>query len=163
MHKQPSALRFIAASSVGTSIRPVSLWLSLALKEVMRNCDALWSTSLKQAGVPCSRSWMIKDSTYFIDLVRGVRRKMAAPLPAAFVQTFDFKTLYTKIPLADLKSRVGALFELGFDAQAVHNLNFIALSRGDAEWKTTKQGLVPRLVRITRLLTKLTSSHISDC
>jgi hypothetical protein len=98
MHKQPSALRFIAASSVGTSIRPVSLWLSLALKEIMHSCDTLWSTTLKQAGVPCSRSWMIKDSTSFIDLVRGVRLQMAAPRPPAFFQTLILRLCIRRFP-----------------------------------------------------------------
>ena len=105
-HKQPVGIRFMAGSAQ-SAMKPLSVTLSLGLKALMPDVDALWnSVSARIPGFSPSGSWIISDSTSVPNLVQRCRGSWRA---GARIATYDFSTMYTTLPHADMKARLRAL------------------------------------------------------
>jgi hypothetical protein len=133
MHKDPPSWRMISAASVGTSMQTMSKWISRGLKEVLRCCDRLFVQVVEDAGVPCTGSWVLKDTDGFVEMLREVK-STGLSKDEAYFRVYDFKTLYTSIPLADLKTRLTALIAQIFQVQADKGLNVLVVSEDGSKW-----------------------------
>jgi hypothetical protein len=105
-HKQPVGIRFMAGSAQ-SAMKPLSVGISLGLKALMPDVDALWnSVSARIPGFAPHGSWIISDSTAVPTLVQRCRKSWKA---GGRIATYDFSTMYTTLPHADMKSRLRAL------------------------------------------------------
>ena len=96
LHKTPYKARFIAGSSSCTTTR-LSKLITECLKLVRTHCTAYCKTIRVRTGVNCM--WIINNS---LDVIRVLEEKQ---LSLNHVSTWDFSTLYTSLPHAQLKHR----------------------------------------------------------
>ena len=102
VHKTPYKARFIAGSSSCTTTR-LSKLITECLKLVGTHCTAYCKTIRVRTGVNCM--WIINNS---MDVIRALEEKQ---LSLNHVSTWDFSTLYTSLPHAQLKKQLHELWE----------------------------------------------------
>ena len=95
LHKTPYRARFIAGSSSCTTTR-LSKLITECLKIVRSHCTAYCKTIRERTGFNCM--WIISNS---LDVIRALEEKQ---LSLNHVSTWDFSTLYTSLPHAQLKN-----------------------------------------------------------
>ena len=104
LHKSPYSHRFIAASSACTT-KPLSKLLTLCLKLVLRHYKEYCAGIERRTGINCF--WVINNSMEVLNGLHTIRRVSA-------IDSFDFSTLYTKIPHDQLKNRISKLINDAF-------------------------------------------------
>ena len=102
MHKTPVGERFIIASPK-CSLKPLLKDITSILKLFQKQIESFHDKNRVWVGV--SNFWIIQNNKPVVDRIR----KISAKKGAVSVRTFDFSTLYTKIPHNLLKE---ALFEI---------------------------------------------------
>ena len=95
MHKNPSGSRFIVASSV-CSTKPISTVVSTIFRKIFEQVKSFHSKCLFYRNY--NRFWVIQNSKSLIDRLKTLNKKNNAKM----MSTFDFSTLYTKLPHVDL-------------------------------------------------------------
>ena len=95
LHKNPIKSRFIAGSRTCTT-KKLSGVLTKCLKAVKNQRQAYCKAIFKNAGVNCF--WVLKNSKDLVEHMEQVSTK-----PVKSITTWDFSTLYTTIPHAQLK------------------------------------------------------------
>ena len=110
LHKTP----FIAGSSSCTTTR-LSKLITECLKLVRSHCTAYCKTIREKTDVNCM--WIIINS---LDVIRALEKKQ---LSLSHVSTWDFSTLYTSLPHAQLKKQLHDLLERVFN---IKGKSFIA-------------------------------------
>ena len=95
LHKNPIKSRFIAGSRTCTTKRLSGL-LTKCLQAIKDQCKFYCDRIYQNSGVNCF--WILKNSKDLIQHVENVTTK-----PIKCISTWDFSTLYTTIPHADLK------------------------------------------------------------
>jgi hypothetical protein len=119
-----------AASS--SSLTDVSKWLCSFFKAMFPTVNELWVSKLKKEDVPCDSSWIPNDSTGVVEVINNLnclRSEIhkASPLQ---LQSFDFSTLYTKIDLVDLKTRMRVLINKVFNQMLkLHRFKFLMVQK----------------------------------
>ena len=81
---------------------------------------------------PYSKFWILQNVDPVIEKLKQINKKKNAKS----IATYDFSTLYTKIPHDDLISRLKKLINFTFDAGEA---KFVKISqRGDASWSKNR-------------------------
>jgi hypothetical protein len=88
-HKNPYKFRFIAGACRCTS-KQISIEVSLALKCIKSQFKNYCNVIKKRSGLSCY--WSIDNSLEFVDKLSHINH-------AYSIETFDFSTLYTNLPL----------------------------------------------------------------
>ncbi|CAH3166575.1 unnamed protein product [Porites lobata] len=122
LHKTPYKARFIAGSSSCTTTR-LSKLITEGLKLVRTHCTAYCKTIRVRTGVNCM--WIINNS---LDVIRVLEEKQ---LSLNHVSTWDFSTLYTSLPHAQLKKQLHDLLERVFNTKGK---SFIATNNFRTFW-----------------------------
>ena len=105
LHKTPYKARFIAGSRSCTTTR-LSKLITECLKLVCSHCTAYCKTIPERTGV--NSMWIINNS---LDVICTLEEKQ---LSLTHVSTWDFSTLYTSLPHAQLKNQLHDLLERVF-------------------------------------------------
>ena len=126
LHKTPYRARFIAGSSSCTTTR-LSKLITECLKLVRSHCTAYCKTIRERTGVNCM--WIINNS---LDVIRALEEKQ---LSLNHVSTWDFSTLYTSLPHAQLEKQFHYLWERVFNTKGK---SFIATSNFRTFWANDK-------------------------
>lgn len=97
-HKNPIKFRFIT-SSVNTCVRNLSLRVNEVLDQLLNE--------LESSSMNSHENWIIKNNKGVIKAVKNINIMATAKS----IRSWDFTTLYTKIPLDLLHNSIVALFE----------------------------------------------------
>jgi hypothetical protein len=152
-HKDPVNGRFISSSHLA-SLEPLSRFLSQALKALSPIANELWQGKLKPAYPHSSppNCWILNNSADLIQPLQSLNADIKSghidcSPHSKHLETFDFSTLYTKIDLPELCTRMSTLVT---DLFAFHKTNsrhthlIVSLSKGcKATWATGKPNHVP--------------------
>ena len=107
MHKTPIKFRYII-SSCNSILKPVAQRLTKILRLVLHShrkyCDKVFLFT----GI--NRMWVADNSRNTLKMINETNKKKNA----RNVSTHDFSTLYTKIPLLDLKTKLKAVIDKAF-------------------------------------------------
>ena len=95
MHYQPSRARFIVASAV-CSTKPISNLVSIIFRKIFQQLQNFHSKA--QFYKNYKRFWVIQNSKTLLQKLEKINLKKGAK----DISTFDFSTLYTKLPHDDL-------------------------------------------------------------
>ena len=96
MHKKPSKARFIVAASSG-SIKPLARKLTSIFKVFQRQINNFHLKGRFFSGV--KSFWVIQDKQPVLKSINNINKRRCAKS----ISTFDFSTLYTKLPHDKLK------------------------------------------------------------
>ena len=129
LHKTPYKARFIAGSRSCTTTR-LSKLITECLKLVRSQCTAYCKTIRERTGV--NSMWIINNS---MDVIRALEEKQ---LSITHVSTWDFSTLYTSLPHAQLKNQLHDLLERGFHTKGK---SFIATNSFHTFWTTDRMSM----------------------
>ena len=122
LHKTPYRARFTAGSSSCTTTR-LSKLITDCLELVRSHCTVYCKTIRESTGVNCM--WIINNS---LDVIRALEEKQ---LSLNHVSTWDFSTLYTSLPHAQLKKQLHDLLERVFNTKGK---SFIATNNFRTFW-----------------------------
>ena len=124
MHKQPVKFRFIIGdrqSSMKQLAKKLVKVLQLVLKTLKRYCEKVkYYTGIQ-------RYWIIESNLEVLEDIMTVNSKQNAKS----IKTFDFSTLYTTIPLEDLKEKLKGAVEKAFKGG---QNQFIQIRNNDSKW-----------------------------
>ena len=112
MHKNPTSQRFIAGSKT-CSIKSLSKLFSKSLKLMLHHLKTYYKVVSNRSGV--NNFWILENS---LDFVENIKNKKITHL-----QTYDFSTLYTSLPHAEIKSKFKILFRTIFNREGKQFIN----------------------------------------
>ena len=125
MHKTPIGFRFIVASST-CSTKPLSKTVSAIFKLIYNQTENFHSSAKFLSNY--NKFWVLKDASPITDIIKKVNSRGKANT----VSTFDFSTLYTKLPHGDLVHKLSEIVDLVFEG-GKHK--YIRISKnGNAYW-----------------------------
>ena len=129
MHKSPSGSRFIIASK-HCSTKPISKAVSSAFKLIFKQVESFHQKAKFLSNY--NKFWVLQNSDPVISILQTINKKRGAKS----IATYDFSTLYTKLPhrqLIDHLSDIIAFVYKGGDK------SFIKIgSNGKAYWARAK-------------------------
>ena len=129
MHKSPIGHRFIVASKICCT-KQVSKAVSNVFKLIFGQVESFHRKAKFES--PYSKFWILQNVDPVIEKLKQINKKKNAKS----IATYDFSTLYTKIPHDDLISRLKKLINFTFDAG---DAKFVKISqRGDASWSKNR-------------------------
>ena len=133
-HKNPTGKRFIIASK-HCSTKQISTAVSNAFKLIYKQVENFHKKAKFLSNY--NKFWVLQNSTPVIDILNKINRKRNAKS----ISTFDFSTLYTKLPHNKLIKELSAVIDFAFEGG---KCKFIEISKqGKASWKTKRtQGAV---------------------
>ena len=108
MHYTPSRARFIVASSC-CSTKPLSKTVSVIFRKIQDQIQSFHSKAIFYANF--NRYWVIKNSTPVLTRLQELNKNKRAKS----IATFDFSTLYTKLPHEDLVRALHSLIDFVFN------------------------------------------------
>ena len=108
MHKTPIGFRFIVASST-CSTKPLSKTVSSIFKLIYNQTENFHSSAKFLSNY--NKFWVLKDASPITDIIKKVNSRGQANT----VSTFDFSTLYTKLPHGDLVHKLSEIVDLVFE------------------------------------------------
>jgi len=130
MHYTPSRARFIMASA-NCSTKPLSRVMSNTFKLIVNQVQNFHDKSTFYRNY--NRFWVIKNSKPLIDKLDVINTKKRAKE----ISTFDFSTLYTKLPHNDLVRVLNEIVDFVFDGGS---RNFLGFTENITFWKNKKSG-----------------------
>ena len=129
MHKNPVKFRFIIGTRKCVTkqvAKKLVKILQLIMKIHRRYCDKIkFYTGIE-------RYWIVDNNKLVLEDINYINTKHNAKT----VQTFDFSTLYTKIPLKDLKEKLKYIVDKAFKGGTNQ---FIQLTQQEARWHNSKK------------------------
>ena len=129
MHKDPVKFRFIIGSRKCVTkqvAKKLVKILQLIMKIHRRYCDKIkYYTGIE-------RYWIVDNNSTVLEHINHINTKQNAKS----VQTFDFSTLYTKIPLEDLKEKLKNIVDKAFKGGTNQ---YIKLTQQEARWHHCKK------------------------
>ena len=132
MHKNPTGSRFIIASK-NCSTKPLSKTISSAFKLIYRQVEAFHTNSKYFSNY--NKFWVLQNSDPVLSIVNHINSKKRAKS----ISTYDFSTLYTKLPHEKLISQLSKVIDLVFKGG---NKRYIRVSEnGIAFWSKEKKGI----------------------
>ena len=130
MHKNPVKHRFIVASKA-CSTKPISKAVSNAFKLIHRQTERFHSSSKYDANF--NKFWVVQNSQPVLNALNKINAKKNAKC----ISTFDFSTLYTKIPHDKLIEKLDEVIDQTF---AGGNRNYLSFScNGTSYWSSGKK------------------------
>jgi len=147
LHKYPYKQRFIAGSS-SCSTKPLSKLLTVILTKVKEGLKKYCDTIYSRSGV--NQMWILKNSKQLLEYLHLQSLKKVST-----IKTYDFSTLYTTIPHANLKSKLKGLINQAFVCKngkrryqyivVKNNLAYFVKDQSDAKQKYTEIDIVNML------------------
>ena len=133
MHKNPVGARFIIASKI-CSTKQVSKAVSNVFKLVYSQVENFHKKSKFLSGY--NKFWVLQNSDPIIESLKSVNKKKRAKS----IATYDFSSLYTKLPHHQLKEKISSIIDFVFKGG---NKSFIRISKnGKASWGKKSKGIV---------------------
>ena len=124
MHKNPVKFRYII-SACKSVLKPIAQTLTKVLKLVLNTHKRYCQKVFLYTGI--NRMWIADNSRTTLNMIDDVNRRKSA----RNVSTHDFSTLYTKIPLDDLKTKLKNVIDKAFKGgQKQH----VLVSKFNAAW-----------------------------
>ena len=127
MHKNPIGYRFIIASKTCTN-KELSKHVTSAFKLFHMALESYWDISKFHSGV--NSFWVIQNNQPVVDAINKTNKRTSAKS----ISTFDFSTLYTKIPHDKLLNVLTEIIDFAFKGKVREKIS-INLN-GDANWVT---------------------------
>ena len=112
MHKDPVGGRFIAGSKVCT-IKLLSKYFSKALKRILYHMKLYSNTVFDRTGF--NYYWIIENSLEFMGKIKDKN--------VTHMETYDFSTLYTALPHAEIRKKFSGIFHKVFKREGKRFLN----------------------------------------
>ena len=126
--KQPLEFRHIAGSA-NCSMKPLSTLLNEILQTFKPLLLKLWTERLSIPGFTSPPLWMIKSSLDITNRLKHINGHMdeeEISNETRMIQTFDVKTLYTRLPHTDLIDKISELLN---DIASLNKSNPIAIGK----------------------------------
>ena len=136
MHYSPPRARFIVASS-SCSSKPLSKLASSIYKHIFNQVRNFHSKSTFYSNY--NRFWVIENSTPVIEKLLKVNEKKKAK----DISTYDFSTLYTKLPHDDLIDNLDKVVEFAFQGgkgKKDGNRKYLTVRGRSTFWSKKKHG-----------------------
>ena len=130
MHKNPTKFRFIIGSRT-CIIKPAAKKLVQILKLVMKSMKRYCDKVRFYTGI--ERYWIAENNMPILEMIDKINKKMSG----RNIETYDFSTLYTKIPLSDLKEKLKMVVEKAFKGGTNQ---YIRVSKFNANWSKSQKG-----------------------
>lgn len=128
-HKNPTGKRFIIASKL-CSTKQISTAVSNAFKLVYSQVENFHKKAKFLSNY--NKFWVLQNSKPIIDTLNKINKKQNAKS----ISTFDFSTLYTKLPHEKLIKELSSIIDFVFEGG---KCKFILISKqGRASWRTKK-------------------------
>ena len=147
LHKTPTGARFIIASKT-CSYKPLSKTISSIFKLIYKQIENYHNKSQFYSNF--NLFWVIQNSKPVIDKIKHIN----ASKKAKSIATYDFSTLYTKIPHEDLIKNLNEIIDLAF---AGGTNKYIIASETKAYWAKDKKD---KCTYFTRSTLKDTVTHL---
>ena len=135
MHYNPPRARFIIASS-SCSTKPLSKITSSIFKHIFNQVRNFHKKSYFYKNY--NRFWVIENTSPVIDKLSQINARRGAK----DVSTYDFSTLYTKLPHDDLIQNLNDVVDFAFDGgkKKKGNRKYLTVSKFSAYWTKKKKG-----------------------
>lgn len=150
MHYQPSRARFIVASST-CSNKPMARLSSTIFKHLFKQMESFHHHSTFYANY--NRFWVIQNSTPLIEKLDKINRRKSAK----DISTYDFSTLYTKLPHTDLLRILNKIIDKTFKGgknKNEINKKFLTINGERSYWTRKKHGKNSYKIDEVKLLMK---------
>ena len=125
MHKNPIGYRFIIASKTCTN-KELSKYVTSVFKLFHMALESYWDISKFHSGV--NSFWIIQNNEPVVDAINRTNKKSSAKS----ISTFDFSTLYTKIPHNKLLDSLVEIIDFAFKGNSRGKISIS--SNGNANW-----------------------------
>ena len=136
MHYSPPRFRFIVASS-SCSTKPLSSVLSIIYKHIFKQVKSFHIKSTFYRNY--NRFMVIKNSQPVIERLKKINKKNAAK----DISTYDFSTLYTKLPHDDLINNLSKIVDFVFaggNSKKDGNRKFLKVKGKSVFWTRKRHG-----------------------
>ena len=136
MHYNPPRFRFIVASS-SCSTKPLSSFASTIYKHIFNQVKTFHEKSTFYRNY--NRFWVIENSKPVIEALKKINLKNAAKE----ISTYDFSTLYTKLPHDDLLNNLSKIVDFAFsggNTKKDGNRKFLTIKGKSVFWTKKKHG-----------------------
>ena len=124
MHKEIIGARFIIASKL-SSLKPLAQDLTKIFQCVFAHVRAYYRKARFYSGL--NHFWVIDNNTNLISAMDRINKKGNAKS----IATYDFSTLYTKIPHDQLLHSINFLLDLAFDDKS---RKYLSVTKSGAHW-----------------------------
>ena len=151
MHKDPPGARFIIASKQ-CSTKKISKAVSSTFKLIYNQIENFHKKAKFLSNY--NKFWVLQNTEPVLDIIKQINRKKGAK----YIATYDFSTLYTKLPHDKLVKELHNLIEFAYDGG---NKKYIKINKwGKAFWgKKTRDS-----IGFTRNSLKIAMKHlIQNC
>ena len=136
MHYSPPRARFIVASS-SCSTKPLSKITSLLYKKIFNQVRNFHEKSTFYGNY--NRFWVIENSAPLIDKISKINESKKAK----DISTYDFSTLYTKLPHQDLVNNLNKIVDFAFQGgnhEKDGNRKYLTVRGSSVFWSKQKHG-----------------------
>ena len=135
MHYNPPRARFIIASS-SCSTKPLSKITSSIFKHIFNQVRNFHKKTYFYKNY--NRFWVIENTSPVIDKLTQINAKRGAK----DVSTYDFSTLYTKLPHDDLIQNLNDVVDFAFDGgkRKKGNRRYLTVTKFSSYWTKKKRG-----------------------
>ena len=136
MHYSPPRARFIVASSA-CSTKPLSKVASLIYKKIFNQVQSFHEKSTFYGNY--NRFWVIENSAPVIDKLSKINERKQAKS----ISTYDFSTLYTKLPHDDLVRNLNRMVDFVFEGGNIKkdgNRKYLTVRGSSVFWSKKKHG-----------------------
>ena len=134
MHYTPSRARFIVASAQ-CSTKPISNVTSKLYKKFFQQIESFHNKSYFYKNY--NRFWVVQNSRPIVEKLNSINNKRRAKT----ISTFDFSTLYTKLPHQDLVEVLSKNVEFAFNGRKDKSSgNYLTVKGNKVFWTKKKHG-----------------------
>ena len=131
MHKTPTSHRFIIASNHCVT-KPISKAVSSVFRLIQNQVENYHAAS--KFDKHYNKFWVIKNCNPVMEVLDGISKKNRAKS----ICTYDFSTLYTKLPQDKLITQLNKVIDMVFKGG---EKTFIHINKFGARWGKRKQGI----------------------
>ena len=132
MHKNPSGCRFIIASK-NCSTKPLSKAVSSAFKLIFNQVERFHTNAKFFSNY--NKFWVLQNADPVLSIINDINRKKRAKS----IATYDFSTLYTKLPHQKLITQLSKVIDLVYKTG---DKKYISISpNGRAFWSKNKKSV----------------------
>ena len=143
LHKDPICSRFIIASKQ-SSLKPLLKDLTCIFKLFQKQVESYNDKSRVWSGV--SGCWVIQNSNPVVERIDKINNRKKAKS----IMTFDFATLYTKIPHELLIEALNDIVDFAFEGGVAHA---VYINKYGASWRNSTDARVYKNSDIKKALT----------
>ena len=136
MHYTPSRARFIVVSAQ-CSTKPISNIRSKLYKQIFQQIESFHKKSYFYKNY--NRFWVVQNSNPIVEELNIINTKKKAKT----ISTFDFSTLYTKLPHKDLVNVLTTTVEFAFNGgknKSSGSRKYLTVKGNKVFWSKKKHG-----------------------